>query len=298
MAQRPQRRRRSDADRTRTRQGAPTTRRKGPTGRKRRAAAADTGPPPGTVRLQKALAAAGVASRHACEQLIKEGRVRVNGHPVERLPCFVRLKGDSVTVDGQTVRLREQKKVYVLLNKPSGVVCTQSDPSGRPRAADLVAHLARGVFPVGRLDMESTGLILLTNDGLLAQRIAHPRHGLAKTYVADVAGRVEAASMDRLKAGMHLDGRRTAGAAVKVLRRQRERTLLEIRLTEGRNREIRRLLARLGHKVRALRRVAIGPINDRGIKTGKCRLLTDDEVRKLYRLTEPDAGGRGPRRGK
>lgn len=248
----------------------------------------DLGPPPGKVRIQKVLAEAGVASRRACEELVLEGRVSVNGRPVKGLPCFVDPEIDEIVLDGQTVRRATGAKTYVLLNKPRGVVCTNADPAGRPRAVDLVADVGVRVFPVGRLDADSTGLILLTNDGELANRISHPRYGLDKTYVAEVDGRLSGEAIEQLKAGMVLDGKRTGGAAVKVLRRSPTQTLVEIRLREGRNREIRRLMAKLGHKVRALRRVAIGPIGDRGIKTGNHRLLTPAEVQKLYKATKQD----------
>ncbi|NQU74889.1 MAG: rRNA pseudouridine synthase, partial [Planctomycetes bacterium] len=248
----------------------------------------DTGPPPGKIRIQKVLAELGTASRRACEQMVLAGRVWVNGKVVSELPCFVDPMEDKISVDGERLRGRAENKVYVLLNKPKGVVCTNRDPAGRPRAIDLVSRIAERVFPVGRLDADSTGLILLTNDGELANRVMHPRYGLVKTYVVEIAGRIEAAVMEKLKAGMFLDAKRTAGVGVKVLRRDRERTLLEVRIKEGRNREIRRMLARLGHKVRALRRVAIGPIRDRGIKTGKFRMLTRLEVNRLLRQTEPE----------
>jgi 23S rRNA pseudouridine2605 synthase len=192
---------------------------------------------------------------------------------------------DKVQVDGMTIRPKTVENVYVLLNKPKGVVCTNSDREGRPRAIDLVGGVAQRVFPVGRLDVESTGLILLTNDGDLANHISHPRYGLAKTYVVEVEGHMDGASIEKMKGGMYLEGKRTGGATVKVLRRSQVRTLLEVRLTEGRNREIRRILARMKYKVRSLRRTAIGPITDRGIKTGNCRLLTAAEVQALRRQT-------------
>ncbi|MFW6146575.1 MAG: pseudouridine synthase [Planctomycetota bacterium] len=256
--------------------------------RRRRAKSPDSGPPAGTVRIQKFLAGAGVDSRRACEELVAEGRVRVNGRVVDTLPVFVTPDADKVEVDGVTVRpSKAPAPVYILLNKPKGVVCTNKDPAGRPRAIDLVEAPAR-VFPVGRLDVDSTGLVLLTNDGELANRITHPRYGLTKTYVVEVDGAVAGDDIEKLKRGVHLDGKRTGGAGVKVLRRHATRTLLEVKLTEGRNREIRRILARLKHKVRALRRTAIGPITDRGIKTGNSRPLKPKEVAALKRATRTE----------
>ena len=247
------------------------------------------GPPAGTVRIQKVLAEAGVASRRACEALVEAGRVRVNGRVVTALPCFVKPADDKVAVDGESVALRAEAKVYLLVNKPKGVVCTSRDPAGRLPVIDLVATVAQRVFPVGRLDADSTGVILLTNDGELANRVMHPRYGLVKTYTVEVAGRVDGEMIAKLKGGMVLDGKRTSGAAVKVLRRNMTRTLLELGLREGRNREVRRMIARLGLKVRALRRVAIGSITDRGIKIGKWRRLTEREVRALWHETDPAA---------
>ena len=256
--------------------------------RRRTAKKADSGPPEGTVRIQKFLAGAGIDSRRACEDLVAEGRVRVNGRVVQALPVFVKPGADRVEVDGVAVRPpKTAEPVYVLLNKPKGVVCTNKDPAGRPRAIDLVPDVPTRVFPVGRLDADSTGIILLTNDGDLANRMTHPRYGLTKTYVVEVDGAVAGDDIEKLKKGVYLDGKRTGGAAVKVLRRHATRTLLEVKLKEGRNREIRRMLARLNHKVRALRRTAIGPVTDRGIKTGNHRPLTPKEVAALRRATRP-----------
>lgn len=254
--------------------------------RRKRAASAGQGPPPGMIRIQKVLAEAGLASRRTVEDLVLEGRISVNGETVTLLPVFVDPERDEIRMDGEPVRRRPMKKAYVLLNKPKGVVCTNADPKGRPRAVDLVAQYAQRLFPVGRLDAESTGLILMTNDGELANRIAHPRYGLDKTYLVEVEGRLEGEEIEKLKRGMYLDGARTTGAGVKVLSRSNQQTIVEVRLNEGRNREIRRLMARLGHKVRNLRRVAIGPVTDRGVKTGKTRPLSEDEVRALFRATE------------
>jgi 23S rRNA pseudouridine2605 synthase len=235
------------------------------------------------VRIQKALAAAGVASRRAVEAMILDGRITLNGRLVTELPCFVDLETDDVRVDGQRIGKRRAPNVYYLLNKPAGVVCTQRDPRGRPRAVDLVPPTRRRVYCVGRLDEDSTGLVILTDDGALTDYLTHPRYGVAKRYRVEVDGRVTGEEVERLKGGLHLDGRRTGRAGVKVLRRGPSRSLLEVRLTEGRNREVRRLLARLGHKVRKLRRVAIGPVTDKGLKIGGYRLLRASEVLGLRR---------------
>jgi len=248
--------------------------------------------PPGAVRLQKVLAEAGIASRRAAEEMIREGRVAVNGEVISSLPCFV-MPNDEIAVDGGKIgkRLQHHKQVYFLLNKPRSVVCTSRDPQGRRRAIDFLPDLPQRVYCVGRLDAESTGLILLTNDGALTQHLTHPSGEVAKTYVVTVAGCVRAEDLDRLKRGVHLDGKRTVGAGVKVLRRGPKQTLLEITLREGRNREIRRMLVRLGHKVRRLRRVAIGPISDRGLGVGCVRELSAGEIR---RLRQAGSAGKSP----
>jgi len=232
-------------------------------------------------RIQKVLSEAGVASRREAEEMVTQGRVTVNGEPATELPCFVE-EADDIRVDGQSVRRRPRARTYILLNKPRGVVCTQRDDPrhSRPRAVDLVGRAGGGVHCVGRLDMDSTGLIVLTDDGDLTNRLTHPRYGVAKTYVVRVAGRIGAEDLAALQKGMHLDGRR-AKAQAKVIRRGPKESLLEIRLHEGRNRQIRRMLARLGHKVLRVHRRAIGPISDRGVKIGKFRRLAAAEVDAL-----------------
>ena len=240
------------------------------------------------VRIQKVLAAAGLASRRAVEEMVRAGRVSVNGQVVTELPCFVS-PSDEIMVDGQKVRKRPERKVYYLLNKPRGVLCTSKDEPGRnrPRAVDLIPPIGRRVYCVGRLDEDSTGLIILTNDGELTHRLTHPSFGVVKTYRARVDGRVTPEELAALRRGMYLDGRRTRGATVRVLHRGTNETLLELRIAEGRNRQVRRMLARLGHKVRRLHRCAIGPVTDRGLKIGNYRQLRPAEVAALKKA----AGG-------
>ncbi len=243
-------------------------------------------------RIQKVLAQAGVASRRGIEQMVLEGLITVNGKLVTELPCFVE-DGDDVRIDGQPVRKRRPRDhAYYLVNKSTGVVCTQRDPQGRPRAIDLLpAGVTRRLYCVGRLDADSTGIIVLTDDGDLTEYLTHPRYGVPKTYMVEVEGRLGEEQMEKLKAGVYLDGKPTGRARVKVLRAGRERSVLEIQLTEGRNREIRRILRKLGNKVRRLKRVAIGPITDRGLKIGHCRILRRDEVEKLRRCGQPSKPG-------
>jgi len=244
------------------------------------------------VRIQKLLSELGIASRRAVEEMVLEGRISVNGRTRTKLPVLIHPGADEIRLDGMAVDTTPPDKVYYLLNKPAGTVCTQQDPAGRRRAIDLVREAPRGVHCVGRLDMDSTGLIVLTNDGELTQRLTHPRHGISKTYVVEIAGRLNEKQMASLKAPAYLDGRKTTGLKVKSLRRGHDRSVLEITLREGRNREIRRLLARLGHKVFRLKRTAIGPITDRGVKVGNYRTLNRTEVATLLKtVSAPDAGG-------
>ncbi len=243
------------------------------------------------IRIQKLLSELGVASRRAVEEMVTEGRVSVNGRTRTKLPVLVFAATDEIRVDGLAVDTRAPDKVYYLLNKPQGTVCTQQDPAGRRRAIDHIKDAPRGVHCVGRLDMDSTGLIVMTNDGELTQHLTHPRHGIPKTYIVEIDGRLAAKQIDQLKAPAYLDGRKTRGLKVKSLRRSYDRSLLEITLREGRNREIRRLLARLGHKVLKLKRTAIAAITDRGVKVGNFRKLTGKEVAILFKTPsswEPD----------
>ncbi|MCE5326960.1 MAG: rRNA pseudouridine synthase [Planctomycetaceae bacterium] len=249
-------------------------------------------------RIQKVLADAGVDSRRAVEEMVIEGRVRVNGKTVAALPHFVE-PGDRIDVDGRAVRWeRREEKFYFLLNKPKGVVCTQFDPQGRRRAVDLLGDVGSRVYCVGRLDIESTGLIILTNDGELTNQLTHPRYGVLKTYIAEVDGMVSGEKIDRIKAGaMHIDGKRVGPSRVSVLARDHNTTLLQITLNESRNREIRRMLAQVGHEVKRLKRVAIADITDKGVKIGNFRQLSPAEVQSLRKAAGPKPAAR-PRKGK
>lgn len=233
-------------------------------------------------RIQRFLAAAGFGSRRACEELVLRGRVTVNETVVRELPVLVDPTRDRVSVDGKAVRA--ERHVYYLLNKPKGVLCTNNDPSGRVRAVDLMTGVRERVFPVGRLDADSMGLLLMTNDGSLAQKLTHPRHGVPKTYRAEIAGVPSPSTLEKLRAGVWLAEGRTAPAQVRFVHRQRDHCILEITLREGRNREIRRVLARLGHNVRRLTRIRIGRLSTAGLKLGKFRVLTPQEVKYLNSL--------------
>ncbi len=234
------------------------------------------------VRLQKILSAAGIDSRRNCEQLILDGQVRVNGKLVDTLPAFADPDNDMITVHGR--RIGATGRVYYLLNKPKGVICTNSDPQGRRKAIDLVPSKQR-IFCVGRLDIDSSGLIILTNDNELTNRLTHPRYELAKTYRVDVTGQLTGAAIEKLKKGVWLSEGRTGRAAVKILRRGRNVSTLEIVIRQGLNRQVRRMLARVGLGVKSLGRTKIGKIGLRGVGVGKCRQLTDSEVAYLKKVT-------------
>ena len=224
------------------------------------------------MRLNAYLARAGVASRRGADELIKAGRVTVNGEPGE-LNTFVQSR-DRVAVDGERVAL--QRLAYVLLHKPAGVVTTARDPQGRPTVVDLVPAEPR-VVPVGRLDADTTGALLLTNDGPLAHRLAHPRYGVEKVYEAEVEGEPDDAALDALRNGIELDDGPTAPARVRRLGPSR----IELAIHEGRNRQVRRMLEAVGHPVRALHRSAYAGLTLEGLEPGRWRELEPSEVDAL-----------------
>lgn len=229
-------------------------------------------------RLQRVLAAAGFGSRRSCEELITTGRVEVDGEIVIELGTQVDAEKSKIFVDG--VRLRRQRPAYYLLNKPVGVVTTNRDPQGRPRVIDLIPGEER-VFPVGRLDRSSEGLILLTNDGELAQQLTHPRFGVRKIYHVTVAGQITRETMNKMREGIYIAEGRVRVEGARIRKARPRATDLEITLLEGKNREIRRILARFGHKVQRLRRIAIGPLRLGELPVGAHRPLTTAEIEKL-----------------
>lgn len=235
-------------------------------------------------RLQKILAQWGIASRRQAEQMIVDGRVRLNGSLAE-LGQKADPAIDAIEVDNQPIRLSQRPtSVYFLLHKPAGFVSTCQDPQGRPTVLDLLPPQYRegqGVHPVGRLDAESTGALLLTNDGDLTYGLTHPRHHVAKTYRVWVKGQPSESALRSWRRGLILDGRKTQPAQVKVLVQEVEQTCLEIVLWEGRNRQIRRTATQLGHPVLQLHRVAIGPIQLQTLDVGHYRNLSSAEVKAL-----------------
>jgi pseudouridine synthase len=232
-------------------------------------------------RLQKILSQAGIASRRAGEQLMLDGRVTVNGATVRELGTKADAARDDIRVDGRRIRVAEERR-YLLLNKPRGYVTTRSDPQRRPTVIDLLGGVREYVYPVGRLDFDSEGLLLLTNDGDLAARLTHPRHGVTRVYDVHVLGELERRDVDRLAKGVTIDGRRTAPAEVKPTGPSR----FVITIREGRNRQVRKMCEAIGHPVQSLRRIAIGPLKDTRLKPGQWRDLTEDEVRKLRHAAE------------
>ena len=239
-------------------------------------------------RLQKVLAAAGAGSRRKCEELISAGRVEVDRQVVTKMGTRVDPVAQEIRLDGEV--LSRPKHVYYALNKPSGVICTNRDPSGRPRAVDLVPAGAGRLFTVGRLDLHSEGLILVTNDGQLANQLAHPRYGVQKIYRVLVAGHPTREVLGQLGRGVRLAEGLSRAVDVRAKKRQKDSTILEMVLDEGRNREIRRVLARVGHKVLRLVRIAIGPVRLGDLPSGAYRPLARQEVQALRR---PGKKGKG-----
>jgi 23S rRNA pseudouridine2605 synthase len=226
-------------------------------------------------RLQKILSAQGVASRRKSEQLILDGVVEVNGKIVNELPVFADIDKDEIKVDGK--KLKKSSNSYYLLNKPKGVICTNKDPKGRRKAIDLIKS-DKHLVCVGRLDIDTTGLIILTNDKELVNRLTHPRYKLSKTYYAKVKGKIDGKQVAKLKKGVWLAEGKTGKSSVKVLRKGHNESSLEITIAQGMNRQIRRMLARVGLDVKTLKRSKIGKINDKGIGVGKFRRLSKKEV--------------------
>ena len=230
-------------------------------------------------RLQKILAAAGLGSRRSCEELITQGRVSVDGKIVTELGTKADPARQDIRCDGQPVHA--ERPVYFLINKPMNVVCTNNDERGRPRVVDLLPMHGERLFTVGRLDANTEGLLIVTNDGGFAQRVAHPRYGVTKTYRAHVHGAMTTAAKQELLAGVWILGARCQADWVKVLHRTRNESQVEITVHEGRNREVRRMLTKVGHPVIHLRRVKIGPLEDLTLRPGQCRRLQPEEIQML-----------------
>ncbi|MAI67960.1 MAG: pseudouridine synthase [Phycisphaerae bacterium] len=243
-------------------------------------------------RLQRVMATGGIASRRKCEEMIESGEVKVNGVLIDFLPAWIDPATDRVTIADRKLNLHAES-VYVMYYKPRGIVCTMADPEGRPCIGDIVVHPSgTRIFPIGRLDMDSQGLLLLTNDNVLANELTHPKHHVSKTYEVSVRGKVDEETLDKLQKGIYLadahtkhdtkrKGQRATIKGVEIVRHERDRTMLKITLAEGRNRQIRRMLAVVGHPVKRLRRTHIGPVALKGLRPGQWRDLTGHEFNAL-----------------
>lgn len=251
------------------------------------------------VRLQKVIAQAGVASRRHAEELIVAGRVKVNGEVVTTLGTKVHPERDRVTVDDRPLPGPEPKR-YVLLYKPYGYITSRSDEKGRPTVFDLLPRVKERLFPVGRLDYDSEGVLLLTNDGELTQRLLHPRYKIPKRYAVKLAGIPSGAELDRLAQGVEIEGKPTLPALVEVRKVGEKSCWLDITIYEGRNRQIRKMCEAIGYRVLKLKRTAFGFLKLRGLRPGKYRYLSPVEVQRLWAMTrveekEKGAGRRGRR---
>jgi 23S rRNA pseudouridine2605 synthase len=236
---------------------------------------------PNGVRLQKVLAQAGIGSRRACEELIAAGRVQVDGQTIRELGIRVDAKRQAVHVDGVRIQV-DTSMVYLALNKPPGVVSTMDDPDGRPCIGDLLIGREERLFHVGRLDAATEGLLLLTNDGDLANRLSHPSHEVQKTYLAEVAGPVKKDVGKRLRAGIELEDGPAKVDSFRVIDARPGKALVEVVLHEGRNHIVRRLLAEVGHPVEQLVRIQVGPIKLGDLRSGRTRSLHGDELGRLF----------------
>lgn len=247
-------------------------------------------------RIQKVLANAGVGSRRNIEEMVRQGRISVNGRTLTELPILIDPSHDKVAIDDEPLRLKtahSTERIYVIMNKPRGVYSTNVSQGAQTRAIDLLPPGFPRVYPVGRLDAESKGLLLLTNDGELTNHLTHPRYGVAKTYRAVVDGYVTPQATAELEKGVWMadksgKGFKTGRSHIKITRRSRDKSILEITIREGRNRQVRRMLARLGHKVRDLTRIRMGPLTLDGLAPGQFRTLSPRELRELRRAGKRD----------
>ena len=243
------------------------------------------------VRLQKYLADSGVASRRASEKLVASGRVAVNGEIIREMGVQIDEDYDVVTFDGEVVK-NNAKKEYIMLNKPVGFITTVSDDKDRPTVMELVSDISTRIYPVGRLDYDTEGLLLLTNDGDLTYRITHPKHDIAKTYVAEVTGDVSMDTIIQLRRGVVIDGKKTSPAEVEIVGATQYGTKIEITIHEGRNRQVRKMFEALGCIVKRLRRTKEAGLNLGHLPLGKWRKLSESEVNMLKKIEGASKGGK------
>jgi 23S rRNA pseudouridine2605 synthase len=233
-------------------------------------------------RLQKVLAKAGIASRRQAEDLIRKGRIRVDGEVVTEMGVRVNPNSQKIECDGIPVTAPE-KKIYILLHKPAGILSTVHDPQGRAIVTDLLPDVNERVYPVGRLDFNTEGALLLTNDGELAQKVLHPSHEVKKTYVAKVKGRPDREKLAALSRGINLDGRKTWPADIEVLHADPQMTTIKIIIHEGRKRQVRKMFGAVGHPVLHLQRIAYGQLQLGDLAPGKYRILGPDDIAMIFR---------------
>jgi len=235
-------------------------------------------------RLQKVMAHAGIASRRKCEEIIAEGRVSVNGEIVTEMGVKVDPEVDEIIVDGNTIS--KEKKVYILLNKPKGFITTVSDPEERDTVMDIIPDIKQRLYPVGRLDFNTSGLLILTNDGDLTYKLTHPKKEVDKTYEVEVNGQIKESEFEKFHQGIVIDGRRTTPAKVDNIRFYKDdnKTKFEITIHEGRNRQVRRMCEIIGYPVRKLKRTAFAFLKIDNLNKGEYRYLTEKEVKKLKKL--------------
>jgi len=236
-------------------------------------------------RLQKILAKSGLASRRSAEQLIRDGRIHVNGQKVQEMGHKADPACDLITCDGKPISF--EQKIYILLNKPAGYVTTLSDPQGRPVVTDLLSDIPLRLFPVGRLDLDTEGALLMTNDGSLANSILHPKFEVNKTYEALVTGSPSPESLKHLEQGLDIDGIRTRPAAVQVLKRTPTQTLIKIIIHEGKKRQVRKMFQAIHHRVLHLKRTAYGRLSLGALPLGKYRILSSNDVKKIFSGKNP-----------
>lgn len=235
------------------------------------------------MRLQKYMALSGVASRRKSEEMIVEGRVKVNNKIITELGTIIDPKKDKVLVDGKKIKL-ESNKVYIMLNKPVGYVSTLKDEKGRKIVTDLIEGVRERIYPVGRLDADTTGLLLLTNDGDLANKLTHPSKKIQKRYIAIVEGVPNKAELDKMRKGIYIDGKKTAPAKVKIAKKYEDESILDIEIHEGRNRQVKKMCESINHPIKKLKRVSIGELELGGLLIGNWRFLNEEEMTYLKSL--------------
>ena len=235
------------------------------------------------MRLQKYMAKAGVASRRKSEELISQGLVKVNGKIIVEQGYIVDPDKDLVKVDGKTIKL-ERNKIYIMINKPVGYVTTLKDEKDRRIVTDLIEGVEERIYPVGRLDIDTSGLLLLTNDGDLTQKLTHPSNEVVKRYIAVVEGVPNRSELQRFRYGINIDGRKTAPATIKIAKRYEDESILDISIHEGRNRQVKKMCEAINHPVKKLKRVSIGEIELGGLEIGNWRYLNEEELDFLNSL--------------